>query len=190
MNTSEIHIFVSYSRFDQFLVTPIVQLIRAIGGSIFQDVDSIPPGKRWKPVIEDSLDQASVVLVFWCAHSRSSKEVRAEWEQAILASRDVVPTRLDDTPLDEALAEFQSIDIRALAAGHLSELTDRDKLLPGEADLTWHRFFDAKHGNHLRHVDTALIARSAQFIYDFLVTQFGSKGSPPRLICSPLETKG
>lgn len=174
MNTGNIHIFVSYSRHDQLLVTPIVQLIRAIGGGVFQDVDSIPPGKRWKPVIQDSIDRASVVLVFWCAHSRSSKEVHAEWEQAILANKDVVPTRLDDTPLDEALAEFQSIDLRALAAGHLGKLNGKHKLLPGEADLARHRLFDARHANHLRHVDTAFVARSAQYICDFVVRQFGS----------------
>lgn len=173
-NTGEIPIFVSYSRLDQLLVTPIVQVIRAIGGSVFQDVDSIPPGKRWRPVIEESLDRASIVLVFWCAHSRSSKEVRAEWEQAILATKVVVPTRLDDTPMDEALAEFQSIDLRALAAGHLSEPNGQQKLLPGEADLAHNRLFDARHGNHLRHVDSTFVVRSAQYICDIMVRQFGS----------------
>lgn len=98
MDTSEIRVFISYSRSDQSLVTPIVQMMRTIGRPVFQDVDSIPAGKRWRTIIDDSIEKASMVFVFWCWHSRGSLQVRREWELAIQANKDIIPTRLDDTP--------------------------------------------------------------------------------------------
>lgn len=174
----EIQIFVSYSRFDQPLVTPIVQVIRAVGGGVFQDVDTIAPGKRWRAVIEDSIERASIVLVFWCAHACASKEVRAEWEQAARAGKDIVPIRLDDTPLDRLLAEFQAIDLRALAAAHIRELaTGRHHLLPGEADLVRRRIVDDRHGNHVRMAEAAFAIRCGEHIWDVVGGRFTSEAA-------------
>ena len=118
MDPAVSHIFVSYSRVDESLVTPIVHVMRAIGVGVFQDIDSIPYGKRWRPVIEKTIDQAQVVLVFWCEHSQKSDEVRNEWRRAVQADKDVVPALLDDTPLDAELAEFQAVDLRSLGPSH------------------------------------------------------------------------
>lgn len=111
-------VFVSYSRVDQALVGPLVQVLRTIGGRVFQDVESIPPGKLWRSVIKDSIDDASVVLVFWCEHSKRSQKVRREWVRGIRAQKDVVPALLDSTPLDARLAKYQGIDLRPLVTSH------------------------------------------------------------------------
>src|SRR4051812_39818513 len=110
MNITEIqyHVFISYSRADQAFVTPIVQVIRAAGVSTFQDVDSIPYGKRWRPIIENSIENASLVMVFWCKHSSQSKEVHVECKQALIASKDIIPVLLDSTALDQDLAAYQA----------------------------------------------------------------------------------
>lgn len=118
MNPPVSHVFVSYSRRDACIVTPIVQIMRAVGVGVFHDIDSIPFGKRWRPVIEDSIHNATIVLVFWCAHSCESVEVRKEWELAIHAEKAVVPVLLDDTPLIEQLAEFQALDLRSAVPRH------------------------------------------------------------------------
>lgn len=151
MEPAETRVFVSYSRADQALVTPIVQILRAVGGAVFHDLDSIPPGRRWRPVIEDSIDHAAVVLVFWCDHARTSDEVRQEWQRAIRAGKAVIPTLLDDTPLDSGLGEFQAIDLRALALVHA---TGPRNLLPGAEELARRRLLDARCHNHLRALDS------------------------------------
>lgn len=123
-------VFVSYSRRDEQIVTPIVQIMRAVGMGVFQDIDSIPFGKRWRPVIELSIQRATVVVVFWCDHARGSVEVRKEWEQAIRDDKSVVPMLLDNTPLEGELADFQSVDLRALAATHCEPAGQGPGMLP------------------------------------------------------------
>ena len=161
VNITEAHIFVSYSRIDEALVTPIVQVMRAIGAGVFQDIDSVPYGDRWRPCIEDSIDRATVVLVFWCAHARDSQEVRNECKRAIGASKRVVPTLLDDTPLEESLAEYQAIDLRTLAAAHAGVGIGEANLFPGESERWARRHIDAKENDHLRTVGSLISTKIA-----------------------------
>jgi TIR domain len=72
-------IFVSYSHQDGSLVKPVVGLLRATDDIVFQDVDSIKPGRRWRGQIEEAIYAAYLVIVFWCYHSSKSAEVRAEY---------------------------------------------------------------------------------------------------------------
>jgi hypothetical protein len=115
---NETHIFISYSHYDADLVKLFVDVIRAVGGKVFLDRDSIPHGKRWRPVIHDSIQEASIVLVFWCEHSQRSEEVRKEWQFAIPAQKDVVPVLLDNTKMESELVEFQAVDFRSLSPVH------------------------------------------------------------------------
>ena len=129
MDSPLAHVFVSYSRADRPLVTPIVQVIRAVGVEVFQDVDSIPPGKRWRPVVEETIESADIVLVFWCVHSQCSHEVRKEWQRALDLGKDIVPVLLDSTPILGELAEYQAIDLRYYVrslASHQLPLTRRE----------------------------------------------------------------
>jgi len=114
----EYNIFISYSRKDAALVECVVSLLRAIGANAFRDKDSIPAGVKWRPVLEDALDKATVILVFWCIHSESSVEVRAEFQRAIDGQKSLIPIILDDTPLVVDLSQFQGIDMRPIIGDH------------------------------------------------------------------------
>jgi hypothetical protein len=114
----EYNIFVSYSRKDAALVECVVSLLRAIGAQAFRDADSIPAGKKWRPVLEEALDNATVMLVFWCIHSESSVEVQAEYQRAIHADKCLIPVILDDTPLCADLSQYQWIDMRPIIGDH------------------------------------------------------------------------
>ena len=118
MKHSESHIFVSYSRIDEALVSPLVRVMRATGADVFQDIDSIPYGKLWRPVIEERIELAEILLVFWCEHSERSAAVRDEWQLAAKAGKAIVPVMLDGTPLDSRLGEYQGIDLRPFALAH------------------------------------------------------------------------
>ncbi|MEO8038736.1 MAG: toll/interleukin-1 receptor domain-containing protein [Betaproteobacteria bacterium] len=119
------HVFVSYSRSDAALVTPIVRLLRtAIAGIpslegkywevVFQDTDGIPPGALWKEHIDDAIADAQRMFVFWCTHSSRSGQVRREYELALRLEKGVVPVLLDDTPLAEPLSPINGVDLREL----------------------------------------------------------------------------
>src|SRR5262245_69363 len=107
-------IFVSYSHQDIGLVQPVVRLLRATEDLVFQDLDSIKPGRKWRREIGGALYAAHLVVLFWCYHSSRSAEVRREYELALTTGKDVLPVLLDTTPLPEQLNEFQWVDFRLL----------------------------------------------------------------------------
>lgn len=108
-----IKVFVSYSRDDESLVAPIVRLLRVNTSYVFQDVDGIRPGKRWREEIARGIADSNLVVVFWCRHAMTSASVSEEWTAAIEQKKDLLPLLLDATPLPKPLSEFQYIDFRA-----------------------------------------------------------------------------
>ena len=112
-------IFVSYSRRDSALVTPVVALLRASEALVFRDADGLKPGKRWREQLSTAIEESKIVLVFWCHHAHDSEEVCKEYAAAISLKKDVLPVLIDETPLPPELAEYQCIDFReAFAHGH------------------------------------------------------------------------
>ena len=112
----EVRVFTSYSQQDRSIVEPIVAVIRAVGCPVFLDRDSIPPGSKWRVVIETAIARARRMLLFWCCHAKESIEVGKEVSQAIDRDIGIVPALLDDTALTSTLAQYQFVDLRGL--GH------------------------------------------------------------------------
>ncbi len=105
-------VFVSYSHADASLVAPVVKLLRVNKSFVFQDIDRIQPGKKWRSESNKALAEAQLVVVFWCHHANRSNEVSKEWKAAIEQEKDLLPLLLDATPLPPELSEFQWIDFR------------------------------------------------------------------------------
>jgi hypothetical protein len=121
MPSQSTNVFVSYSHADASLVAPVVQLLRANKSLVFQDIDRIQPGKRWRSEIARALAESHLVVVFWCDHASRSNEVAKEWKAAIEQEKDLLPLLLDATPLPPELGEFQWIDFRGtVGANHSS----------------------------------------------------------------------
>jgi hypothetical protein len=117
-------VFVSYSHNDVALVTPIVKLLRLNKALVFQDLDSIELGKRWREQAGRVLADARLVVLFWCVHSSHSSEVASEYKSALNTGKDLLPVLLDATPLPAELSEFQWIDFRGtVGANHASGVT-------------------------------------------------------------------
>jgi TIR domain/Pentapeptide repeats (8 copies) len=112
------NIFVSYARVDQTLVAPLVGLIRSLGSRVFMDITSIIPGDKWRPVLTQALADASVVVVFWCKHSASSREVEGEYMTAHTKSKNIIPVLLDNTPVSPPLSDYQWLDFNGTFASH------------------------------------------------------------------------
>jgi TIR domain len=114
-----VSVFVSYSHDDAVLVTPVVKLLRLNEALVFQDLDSIELGKKWREQIGRALAEAHLVVVFWCVHSSVSSEVESEYKSALQTGKDLLPVLLDATPLPADLSEFQWIDFRGtVGANH------------------------------------------------------------------------
>ena len=106
------NIFVSYSHADTLLVGPVVKLLRANKSFVFQDIDDIQPGKKWRSEIAGAITSADLVVVFWCHHASKSNEVKTEWSAAIEQEKDLLPLLLDATPLPPELSQYQWIDFQ------------------------------------------------------------------------------
>ena len=114
-----VNVFVSYSHDDAVLVTPIVKLLRVNKALVFQDLDSIELGKKWREQAGRALAEAHLVVLFWCVHSSHSGEVESEYRSALKTGKDLLPVLLDATPLPADLSEFQWIDFRGtVGANH------------------------------------------------------------------------
>ncbi len=115
-------VFVSYSRSDRSRVTGLGLLLEALGHQVFIDHYTIKPGMRWEARLQQGLDEARVLLVFWTKRARDSLWVRQEIEyfHVHLPDRPIVPVLGDETPLSELLAPYQHSDFCPL----INELLD------------------------------------------------------------------
>jgi hypothetical protein len=133
MPSETTNVFVSYSHADASLVSPVVKLLRVNKSLVFQDADTIQPGKRWQGEIAKALAGSHLVVVFWCTHASRSNEVSREWQAAIGQKKDLLPLLLDTTPLPPELAEFQWIDFRGTVGASHSSIDLRDNEIEGRA---------------------------------------------------------
>jgi hypothetical protein len=120
------HVFVSYSHTDASLIAPVVKLLRLNKSLIFQDIDGIQPGKKWRSEIATALAESHLVVVFWCEHASRSDEVSKEWRAAIAQQKDLLPVLLDRTPLPQELSEFEYIDFRTIVGSNHTSIDSTD----------------------------------------------------------------
>lgn len=107
---------ISYSRVDQPQVRALVSLLTAslrdVERAVFWD-EQFDPGEPWFEQLKAHIDASPQLFVFWCAHARTSPEVRREFRYALEKKKRVVPVLLDDTPLADELAAIHGIDLRS-----------------------------------------------------------------------------
>lgn len=130
--STEYRLFVSYSREDRAIVGPLVSFLRVADQQIFRDMDSIPPGDRWRAVLARTIDRCETVLVFWCRHASESACVREEYTRAIGRQKKLVPVLLDDSRLPSELAQFQAIDLRYVLPIHEADPAIFGQLADGQ----------------------------------------------------------
>ncbi len=106
-------VFISYSHADAELIEPVVRIIRTMRNDrVFQDKNDIQPGQPWEIQLTDALEEAKMVVVFWCSHSAASAYVREEYLRAIETKKKVLPVILDSSVMDKDLSAYQWIDMK------------------------------------------------------------------------------
>lgn len=99
-------VFVSYSRQDSEVISPLVALLRCAGVDVFMDVRSIAFGEDWKAAINRAITSCDRVLVAWSTAASTSEWVEREYLAAKRHDKPIVPLLLDATPLPPVLADF------------------------------------------------------------------------------------
>jgi hypothetical protein len=117
---------ISYSRADRRRATGLAVLSEALGHHVFIDHRSIVGGRHWRDALEEGLQQADVLLVFWTRHARRSNWVRWEYERfdTQFPDRPLVPVLGDRTPLPDRLQARQSSDLSPPIKPLIKELSD------------------------------------------------------------------
>ena len=101
-------VFLSYSRADTARVQPLLDELRALGYSVFFDVQSIVPGEQWKPRLERSINASRTLVLCWSENTRNSEYITFEYSRAEALHKPILPWLLDKTPLP-AMLEVQGI---------------------------------------------------------------------------------
>lgn len=137
MSNPTINLFVSYSHADAVLVAPVVALLRINNSFVFQDITDIKPSKKWRGQIDDALNKADLVVVFWCDHANKSDLVKIEWSSAVLQEKDLLPLLLDDTPLPPELAQYQWIDFQKVVGANHKAIEPSDWFLQDRTEVRY-----------------------------------------------------
>lgn len=137
-NQADQRIFLSYSRVDRARVNGLGNLLEALGHRVFIDHKTIMPGRKWRAELQQGLDEADVLLVFWTRHSAKSTWVRNEYEyfNGKYPDRKVVPILGDKTELSELLKQVQAADLFPLLNElfELKEKLEREGIPAAEID--------------------------------------------------------
>jgi TIR domain/PASTA domain len=98
----------------------VAQALRREGYEVFWDREGTAVGGRWQEQIEQALDAAAVVLVFW-----SQAAVRSEWVQAEAAEAArrgvMLPVLLDDASPPLAFRQYHAVAL-PVSRGDLTAL--------------------------------------------------------------------
>src|SRR5581483_1634366 len=106
-------VFLSYARNDGTTACNFFQrALQNAGYSVWRDIDDLGGGTPWRQVIEDTIRNVDVVLLFITASAVASKNVEEEWRTALRFQKRIVPLRLDDTTIPAELLLFNYRDIR------------------------------------------------------------------------------
>ena len=120
----EYAVFLSYSRGDEALVTPLANGLRNRGLPVFQDLEAIPSGQYWPDVLYRSIQKCQVFLCFVSEHSCTSVNVLIEIALAIHAEKPILPITLAPVNLPPA---FQSL-IGGIQQLHLSHSSPEQRI--------------------------------------------------------------
>jgi hypothetical protein len=134
------HVFVSYSHDDLNFACRLEQALKDARVPVWRDLEGIRPGMPFRPVIDQGLAQARVVLVLVSRVSVHSDWVTWETERALARKIPIVPVLVDGTKPVGKLGGLAGINLYNWRVGHPHEELDRliVTLRGGAGGRRWH----------------------------------------------------
>lgn len=112
------NVFLIYAREDLDAARKLAGSLREWGFRPWLDVDEIRPGEVWKKTVLRALEESAVALVLVSDHLAKKgfvqEELKAALEMLQERQRDVspvIPVRLTDSPVPEALGDVQWVNL-------------------------------------------------------------------------------
>jgi hypothetical protein len=103
-------VFVSYSRFDSYKATALVDALKARGYRVWYDEGEIRGGENFSFYIRKALENSARIIVLWSEESVNSEWVL--WEANFgLRKRKLIPARLDGVQLPQGFEGLHTIDL-------------------------------------------------------------------------------
>ena len=120
-------VFICYSRKDFDFVDRVTADLRAVGVSVWRDIDDIPGHiaantSSWRDAVDEGLRQCSHMIVFLSPDSVKSKEVKAEWNYFLTQDRPIYPVQMEDCEISYRLLALNVWDFRSNYAQQLGKL--------------------------------------------------------------------
>jgi|GEM_PF-3375136 len=103
-------VFISYSHRDGDFADLLKLKLEQRGFIVYLDIDSLTPGKKWKPKIDELIDEVNLVLLVLSPRSKSSEYVTYEWSYAMGRRKMVLPIIIEEVEeMHPKLGEIHAI---------------------------------------------------------------------------------
>lgn len=117
--------FVSHCSKDIKIVDQIIDVLKQCGISYWKAPEMIPAGSNYAKEIPKALKNCSVFLFVVSEASQNSIWVEKELDSAVNARKNIIPVRIDDTPLNDMytfyLNNVQMVDIHLKTDGKIEK---------------------------------------------------------------------
>ena len=99
-------VFISYSSKNKELVHKIVRVLEHIGVSYWKAPDMIPVGSNYAREIPRAIRECDLFLLILSKESQESVWVEKEVDSAICYKKNIVPFKIDDTPMNDTFSFY------------------------------------------------------------------------------------
>ena len=99
-------VFISYSSKNKELVHKIVRVLEHIGVSYWKAPDMIPVGSNYAREIPRAIRECDLFLLILSKESQESVWVEKEVDSAICCKKNIVPFKIDDTPMNDTFSFY------------------------------------------------------------------------------------
>jgi len=108
-------LFISYSSAEKQECQKVIEYIKQKGYEVWLAPDDIPAGKDYADVIPDAIRNCEAFIILLSEKSQRSKWVPKELDQAITASKTIVPFHMDDSKYTDAF-DFRLSNVQRIEA--------------------------------------------------------------------------
>lgn len=122
-------VFISYARQDVSKVAGLYKWLQASGFRPWMDMHDVYAGQRWKPLIEETIDESDFLLVCLSDNSAGKsgalhaeiREALEVWQEKSRSDTYVIPVLLEECHLPQRFSHLQQVEL--FEAGGWSQLS-------------------------------------------------------------------